>query len=382
MAIDANAFARGARQALEDNIREDEAAYNRAVRMQQWQENMQARRAAEYLSSVAGNRQLAADHGISPTEFLIQQRRQILDDMAKRGVPQGVQSRVLSELANMAVVEASGLKQRGDVGEANRLMETFGQQRVFDDLDQAKLRGDVKGIADALKRRGANVEYLPESGNVRFNGVELNGAEWARQVIAGGEGSAMGGLNAVAAYQERVRQEKAQDELFNRALALSGYRISPSGVLEAVPSAVDTPSAEESVAGATPSTAVAGAPAGGAPAGGAPAGGAPAGGAPAGGAPAGGAPAGGGVISTVLNSNPSNMYDTTRNEINSLVEFYNKGLGGVHREPPVFTGSARWLTPEEGNRTSSRFQQENVGLPPKLKQLLEELRYAAGEWVK
>jgi hypothetical protein len=243
MAIDFMAYARGQRTALDNMLQEERLLRERSEREREWEKQLLDRQAASYLSTSTTNQQLAADAGISPIDYMIQQREQTLADPNFQRMPPALQQAIVEQMRGQAVLMAQNAYNQGNMADANRLVSAYGNLPLASQFQTAGLSGNVAQIVQAMNEQFGTNAVLSEDGQtVTVNGTTMPAAEFARQAWASGSGA--GGLTALAAWQEAQRLEQARQEEYAQALRLAG--IDPSAV--AGPTAGIDPSA---VAGPT-----------------------------------------------------------------------------------------------------------------------------------
>lgn len=176
--IDFMGIERG-RQAGRDSVLRDELRnYAMEDARHKSQQARDAREAQAYLATVIGNMQRATEAGISPADFLISQRDQILQDPNFQSFSAEVQHRVLDSLAQTAFVRAQRLRNAGQFGESDRLINAFGEVGYNTPFDY--MREDPTGMSaiDFLNSQGANITVeggdavLPDGTRLPVSGVQ------------------------------------------------------------------------------------------------------------------------------------------------------------------------------------------------------------------
>ena len=250
MAIDFMAYARGQRTALDNMLQEERLLRERSEREREWEKQLLDRQAAGYLSTSTTNQQLAADAGISPIDYMIQQREQTLADPNFQQMPPALQQAIVEQMRGQAVLMAQNAYNQGNMADANRLVSAYGNLPLASQFQTAGLSGNVAQIVQAMNEQFGTNAVLSEDGqSVTVNGTTMPAAEFARQAWASGSGS--GGLTALAAWQEAQRMEQARQAEYAQALRLAG--INPASVgLGAAGAAPAAPGAAPAAPGAAP----------------------------------------------------------------------------------------------------------------------------------
>ena len=226
--IDFLAIARGSQiardQSWQERLREQEA---RRMELQNvnWQDRLNQRnrnrQTSQYLSSLSANRQRAVDAGLSPAEFLQEQRQQMLADEAFRSFDPETQEQIIGELSANARVTAGNLYNTGRTREALELAQSFGLVPKATNVDVALQTGDAGRILEALNTsRGSNFALNPDN-TVTVNGVDVPVNRLA-QYLAATPTNTASVLTPAAEQGALTRVEQAQrDELYNRYLMAS-----------------------------------------------------------------------------------------------------------------------------------------------------------------
>ena len=253
MAIDFMAYARGQRTALDNMLQEERLLRERSEREREWEKQLLDRQAAGYLSTSTTNQQLAADAGISPIDYMIQQREQTLADPNFQQMPPALQQAIVEQMRGQAVLMAQNAYNQGDMADANRLVTAYGNLPLASQFQTAGLSGNVAQIVQAMNEQFGTNAVLSEDGQtVSVNGITMPAVEYARQAYASGSGS--GGLTSLAAWQEAQRLEQARQAEYAQALRLAGIDpasvgLDAAGTAPAAPGAA--PAAPESSAAPT-----------------------------------------------------------------------------------------------------------------------------------
>lgn len=169
--IDITAIGRGRRNRELEQRDDARYAMEQADRERQFQTRQWEQQAADYLAPLIGNRQAAVDAGVSPVEFYVQQRAQMLADPGYQGLDQQAQTRALNQLQQSALVTAQQAQQRGDLGAANQLMEAFGVYPANTSVDVAAQSGDAAQIVQAIQEQyGSDLGFDPATNTVNIAG--------------------------------------------------------------------------------------------------------------------------------------------------------------------------------------------------------------------
>ncbi len=241
MAIDFMAYARGQRTALDNMLQEERLLRERSEREREWEKQLLDRQAAGYLSTSTTNQQLAADAGIAPIDYMIQQREQTLADPNFQRMPPALQQAIVEQMRGQAVLMAQNAYNQGNMADANRLVSAYGNLPLASQFQTAGLSGNVAQIVQAMNEQFGTNAVLSEDGqSVTVNGTTMPAVEYARQAYASGSGS--GGLTALAAWQEAQRLEQARQAEYAQALRRAGIDpasvgLGPAGVAPAAPGA-------------------------------------------------------------------------------------------------------------------------------------------------
>ena len=259
MAIDFMAYARGQRTALDNMLQEERLLRERSEREREWEKQLLDRQAAGYLSTSTTNQQLAADAGISPIDYMIQQREQTLADPNFQQMPPALQQAIVEQMRGQAVLMAQNAYNQGSMADANRLVSAYGNLPLASQFQAAGLSGNVAQIVQAMNEQFGTNAVLSEDGqSVTANGTTMPAVEFARQAWASGSGS--GGLTALAAWQEAQRLERARQAEIAQALRLAGIDpasvgLGAAGVAPAAPGAAPAaPGAAPAAPGAAPAS--------------------------------------------------------------------------------------------------------------------------------
>lgn len=195
------AIARGRRQAENENWedftraqRAEDFVFQREQRDIKRQEQMWGQEAAAWLAPSISNRQLAADAGISPVDYEIQQREQTLANPEFQAKSPEVQKLILQQMQQRALLVAQTARDQGDITAANRVVQAYGQPRVLGAVQEAAYQGNVD---EALTRAGFPPD---ENGMVAIGDVLVPKVIAAQQLIA--SGGVPGSVVTAAAQQQ------------------------------------------------------------------------------------------------------------------------------------------------------------------------------------
>ena len=169
--IDFTAIGRGRRDRQLEAQADEVYEFNRDQRQRDMELRQWDRQAADYLAPLLGNRQAAVDAGVSPIDFFVQQREQMLADPGYQALDPQAQLRAVNQLQQSALVTAQQAQQRGDLGAANRLMEAFGVYPANTQVDLAAQSGDAGQIVQAIQQQyGSDLGFDPTTDTVMIAG--------------------------------------------------------------------------------------------------------------------------------------------------------------------------------------------------------------------
>lgn len=179
MAIDFNQFKRG--QA--EGRREMDEAYrfkaNESTYALQELNNIYAmqdlnigRQAAAYVAPLATHRQRAAQQGVDPVDFLVQQQQAMLADPNFQQFSPDVQAAVNEKFQQQVSMAAETLIRNKDFAGLQRLVDTMGVVSPVGAADQASMTADIGGLVTALASQGVPATITAD-GMVEVNGMKI-----------------------------------------------------------------------------------------------------------------------------------------------------------------------------------------------------------------
>lgn len=169
--IDFTAISRGRRSRQLEQQADEIYNFNADQRQRELEQRQWDRQAADYLAPLIGNRQAAVDAGVSPVDFYLQQREQMLADSGYQALDPQAQTRALNQLQQSALVTAQQAQQRGDLASANRLMEAFGVYPANTAVDLAAQGGDAAELVQAIQQQyGSDLGFDPATNTVMIGG--------------------------------------------------------------------------------------------------------------------------------------------------------------------------------------------------------------------
>lgn len=169
--IDFTAISRGRRSRELEQQADELYNFGRDQRQRELEQRQWDRQAADYLAPLIGNRQAAVDAGVSPVDFYVQQREQMLADSGYQALDPQAQTRALNQLQQSALVTAQQAQQRGDLASANRLMEAFGVYPANTAVDLAAQGGDAAELVQAIQQQyGSDLGFDPATNTVMIGG--------------------------------------------------------------------------------------------------------------------------------------------------------------------------------------------------------------------
>lgn len=169
--IDFTAISRGRRSRELEQQADELYNFNADQRQRELEQRQWDRQAADYLAPLIGNRQAAVDAGVSPVDFYLQQREQMLADSGYQALDPQAQTRALNQLQQSALVTAQQAQQRGDLTAANRLMEAFGVYPTNSAVDLAAQGGDAAELVQAIQQQyGSDLGFDPATNTVMIGG--------------------------------------------------------------------------------------------------------------------------------------------------------------------------------------------------------------------
>jgi hypothetical protein len=245
MAIDFMAITEGRQKALADNwqdkVRFEQEKVNAfndrgrqiegVKREEGFTDYLGQQEAAAYLAPLLGNRQLAADRGLSDVDWAIQQRKEILADPNFQSKSPAVQQHILDKLSQSATLIAQQRLSMGgaeNVSLAQKLLGVYGASGGPNNLATAIASGDPKQILDAahlVPDANGKVEIYP--------GHKVDALEAVGGIIQAGNkgGSIAASLDASRLAAAKTEQQKAElaqyNQLKNTALAQGHPEVIP-----------------------------------------------------------------------------------------------------------------------------------------------------------
>ncbi|MCM1516209.1 MAG: hypothetical protein NC080_07365 [Paraprevotella sp.] len=223
--IDLLATARGAQMA------DDVGWLNRQrdvanTQIQDWEEARDInRQASEYLVPLTNNYYNAIAAGENPTDFLMNQRDQMMAHSGFLQLDPKVQAKVQQQFANMAKVQLANLLQSGRVPEATRLAEAYGLTSLVPDRAATVQSGNLANII-----RGAfpNAALDEQAGTATLYGTTIPMVDLGTG-IAQSNGQAIGGLLALKAFRDKQELDARRQELLG---GMSGAAATAGNPLE------------------------------------------------------------------------------------------------------------------------------------------------------
>lgn len=212
--IDFNALTRGRRLAEQDNIAAakerriaDAYEFQREEALRQRDEQGWNRQAQAYTAPILANWHNAADAGMSPADFFINQRESVLADQGFQGLSPEVQQRVLQSLGQSVAIQLQDAQRSGNLTDAARLARAYGinPDTVASPVDLARQSGDIEQqIAAANLMYGSNL-VLNDDGTVDIAGVKVPAVQALAEI--------MRGRSATAAFPAAIQQLNYQQQL-------------------------------------------------------------------------------------------------------------------------------------------------------------------------
>ena len=206
--LDFMAIARGRRAAEVQNQQDEDWAFQREQRDLKRQEQMWNRQAAAWNSTSAMNRQLAADNGVTGLDYLTQQRQQNMANPEFLALPPEVQSAVLNQQRQSALLEIQAMQQRGEVVDANKALAGWGASPANSGFELAILRGDPQGMLDAANAQFGSSLALNPDNTVTYLGQNLPAEQVVRAIAAAR--SPAGVIDTGSQFEEATRQAEQQ----------------------------------------------------------------------------------------------------------------------------------------------------------------------------
>lgn len=178
--IDFGAFREGRRDALEDQQRDLELQSREiksrsgiADQLTALEEQQQKALAARYLSTLSQNQLKAQQAGIGAGDFLVDQFNQIQNDPWFQSQAPEVQTRIIQQMRDTALLTAQGEEKAGNFAGIDRLLSAFNVPVPvqYGPVGQAIRMGDAEGAVRLLKAQGHQIEYSPTTSTFTLGGV-------------------------------------------------------------------------------------------------------------------------------------------------------------------------------------------------------------------
>lgn len=203
--VDFMAFERG-RRARREADREDRLGSLQEQLMAQEMQDAQGRRQAQrYLTSVMGNMQRATDAGIPVSDFLTEQRDQILTDPNFEKFDVSVQEQILRSLGQTASARAQRLYQAGDFGAAQQLADAFGFIGPSRPFDQFRGSTDpLDPIRHAIEMNPEGPLQIADDGSVTYMGEAVDPNQVALSLLESQQPASVWNIGAQQAHQAQV----------------------------------------------------------------------------------------------------------------------------------------------------------------------------------
>lgn len=212
--IDFNALTRGRRLAHQDNLADakerriaDAYEFQREEALRQRDEQGWNRQAQAYTAPILTNWHNAADAGMSPADFFINQRESVLADQGFQGLSPEVQQRVLQSLGQSVAIQLQDAQRSGNLTDAARLARAYGlnPDTVASPVDLARQSGDLAQQIQAVNQLyGANL-VLDDDGTVNIGGVKVPAVQALAEI--------MRGRSTTAAFPAAIQQLNYQQQL-------------------------------------------------------------------------------------------------------------------------------------------------------------------------
>lgn len=203
--VDFMAFERG-RRARREADREDRLGSLQEQLIAQEMQDAQGRRQAQrYLTSVMGNMQRATDAGIPVSDFLTEQRDQILTDPNFEKFDVSVQEQILRSLGQTASARAQRLYQAGDFGAAQQLADAFGFIGPSRPFDQFRGSTDpLDPIRHAIEMNPEGPLQIADDGSVTYMGEAVDPNQVALSLLESQQPASVWNIGAQQAHQAQV----------------------------------------------------------------------------------------------------------------------------------------------------------------------------------
>lgn len=224
MAIDFTNFQRGqaeGRRALDEANRfkanESTYALQELNNIYAMQDLNIGRQAAAYVAPLATHRQRAAQQGVDPVDFLVQQQQAMLADPNFQQFSPDVQAAVNEKFQQQVSMAAETLIRNKDFAGLQRLVDTMGVVSPVGAADQASMTADVGGLVTALASQGLPATVNAE-GKVIVNGTEIDPVRFNALYSQFNGNMAL----ALGAYQQEVESKSQLDKASQIAGASAG----------------------------------------------------------------------------------------------------------------------------------------------------------------
>lgn len=172
--LDFMGFARGAAIADEMNWRDQLREQDQIRLARSVQDEDDERRARTYMASMLTNMQVAADAGVDPTDYFIQQREQMMADPAFQNMNAETQHLIMNRMGNSVALQLQSLSKAGDLQGARRLSDAFGLTTPVDDSMLAGASGNyAQQIAAINQKYGSDIQLSPDGQTVSMNGMSM-----------------------------------------------------------------------------------------------------------------------------------------------------------------------------------------------------------------
>ena len=197
------------------------------LQLQDWEEQrMRTRAAQNYLAPIANNMQRALTANENVSDFLINQRNQMLADPTYQSFDANTQALINRSLGNTVNNQLNQLIRTGNLSEAEKLGAAFGISAV-NPVTTAIQSGNPEAIAAAINAQNPYADIWMGDDYVRYGlGSELPVQTWAQQIALTGGGQ--GGANVYAyefnrarALQDQIARDQRAFDFYNRLNAMS-----------------------------------------------------------------------------------------------------------------------------------------------------------------
>ena len=197
------------------------------LQLQDWEEQrMRTRAAQNYLAPIANNMQRALTANENVSDFLINQRNQMLADPTYQSFDANTQALINRSLGNTVNNQLNQLIRTGNLSEAEKLGAAFGISAV-NPVTTAIQSGNPDAIAAAITAQHPYADIWMGDDYVRYGlGPELPVQTWAQQLALTGGGQ--GGANVYAyefnrarALQDQIARDQRAFDFYNRLNAMS-----------------------------------------------------------------------------------------------------------------------------------------------------------------